>query len=270
MKRVVGIRFRKADPVEYADAGDLKMRLNEYVVVQTDKGQELGWVVREPAELIHGQPDDPLLTIIRKATTGDLQRRDQLKEMEELAFKLARTKARDLQLKIKIVDAHYSFDGTRLTVTFGSEQRVDFRPLLRDLGGALRCRVQLHQAGERDVAKLAGGIGRCGRTLCCSTWLTRFDNISVRMAKEQDLPISAEGLAGACGRLKCCLRYEYEQYRQLNRALPRIGEEVDTPKGRAMVIVGHRLQETLSVRYADDVVLEWSLAQIERLRHSDD
>ena len=265
MIMVVGIRFRKADPIKFADASELEMHRNNYVVVQTDKGQEFGWVVREPKGLVFLQPDDePLLTIIRKATTSDFGRWEINKEMEQEAFKLARTKARELDLKMKIVDSHYTFDRSRVIVTFGAEGRVDFRPLLRGLGSELRCRVELRQVGERDVAKLTGGIGRCGRVLCCSTWLTKFDAVGIRMAKEQALPISAEGLAGACGRLRCCLRYEYEEYRQINRALPRIREEVGTPKGLATVIVGHRLRETVSVRYPGDEVLEWPLAQIER------
>ena len=265
MTRVVGIRFRKAEAIKFADASELEMRRNNYVVVQTDKGPEFGWVVREPKGLVYLQPDDePLLTIIRKATASDFGRWEANKEMEQQAFKLARTKARELDLKMKIVDSHYTFDRSRLTVTYGAEGRVDFRPLLHELGSALRCRVELRQVGERDVAKLTGGLGRCGRVLCCSTWLTKFDAVGIRMAKEQALPISAEGLAGACGRLRCCLRYEYEQYRQINRAMPRIGEEVGTSKGQAKVIVGHRLRETVSVRYPSDEVLEWPLAQIER------
>ena len=265
MTRVVGIRFRKAEAIKFADASELEMRRNNYVVVQTDKGPEFGWVVREPKGLVYLQPDDePLLTVIRKATASDFGRWETNQEMEQQVFKLARTKARELDLKMKIVDSHYTFDRSRVIVTFGAEGRVDFRLLIRELGSALRCRVQMHQVGERDVAKLTGGIGRCGRVLCCSTWLTKFDAVGIRMAKEQALPISAEGLAGACGRLRCCLRYEYEQYRQINRALPRIREEVGTPKGLATVIVGHRLRETVSVRYPGDEVLEWPLAQIER------
>ena len=269
MKRVVGIRFRKADPIRYADAGEMELRCNNYVVVATDMGQEFAWVVREPSDMVYLQPEDgPLLTFGRKATASDFGRWQQNQELEEQAFKLARGKARELALDMKIVDAHYAFDRSRLVVSFGAESRVDFRLLLHALGEVLDCRVRLHQVGERDVAKLTGGIGRCGRVLCCSTWLTKFDAINVRMAKEQALPISAEGLAGACGRLRCCLRYEYEQYRQVNRALPRINEEVGTPKGRATVIVGHRLRETVSVRYPDDQVLEWPLAQIQRFSSS--
>ena len=265
MTRVVGIRWRTADPISYADAGDLEMHRNNYAVVQTEKGQEFGWVVKEPRSLVMSQPDDePLLTVLRKATTSDFGRWQQIKEMEDDAFSLARTKARELQLPMKIVEAHYTFDRSRIIVTFGAEGRVEFRPLLRELGSALRSRVELKQVGDRDVAKLTGGIGRCGRVLCCASWMTKFDAIGIRMAKEQALPVSADGLAGACGRLRCCLRFEYEQYREINRSLPRIGEEVDTPNGLATVIVGHRLKETVSVRYSGDEVLEWALSDVTR------
>ena len=152
----------------------------------------------------------------------------------------------------------------RMVVTFGAEGRVDFRPLIHALSSAIGGRVELRQVGDRDIAKLTGGIGRCGMTLCCVRWLGKFESISVRMAKEQALPISAEGLAGACGRLHCCLRFEYEQYRQINRAMPEIGETVGTPNGAATVIVGHRLKETVSMRYEDDRVLELALADVTR------
>ena len=266
MSRVVGIRWHRAAPIAYADAGELEIRINSYVVVRGEKGQELGWVVREPQSLVLGQPEEePLLTILRKATASDFGRWGRIKEMEQDALKLARSKVRDLQLLMKIVETHYTFDRTRLTVTFGADGRIDFRPLLHELGSALRCRVELRQVGDRDVAKLTGGVGRCGRLICCTAWLTKFGAVAIRMAKEQTLPISAEGLAGACGRLRCCLRYEYEQYRQINRTLPRIGEEVRTPKGLGKVMVGHRLRETVSVRHANDEVLEWPLAELKRL-----
>ena len=265
MNRIVGIRWRKGEPVVYADAGDLAMKRNTMVVVQAVKGQELGIVVREPATIVWSDsPEPPALTVLRRATASDIGRLQQNREMEDLAFRLARNKVRELTLPMKIVEAHYTFDRSRLTVSFGAQGRVDFRPLLRALGSELRCRVELRQIGERDVAKIIGGLGRCGRTLCCDSWLDKFNAISIRMAKEQALPISAEGLAGACGRLRCCLRYEYEQYRQVNRALPRIGEEVNTPDGLATVIVGHRIKETVSVRYEDNKVLEWPLAEVER------
>ncbi len=269
MNRVVSVRWRTADPLTYARITDLEVSRNSKVIIQTDKGQELGWVVGKPQDLVFTQPEEQRLAmVVRKATAADLERRERLREKEDTAFVLSRKKSRELQLGMKIIEAHYTFDQSRLIVSFGAEGRVDFRPLLQALGFALRCRVEMRQVGDRDVAKITGGLGRCGRTLCCSTWLTKFDAISIRMAKEQALPISAEGLAGACGRLRCCLRYEYEQYRAVNKAMPRIGEEVNTPKGMATVIVGHRIRETVSVRHPDEQVLEWPLSDLQRLPNS--
>ncbi len=265
MTQVVGVRWRTADPISFADAGDYELHRNNYVVLTTQKGQEFGWVVKEPRNLVMSQPDgEVLLTVLRKGTASDFGRWQQIREMEEDAFRLSRAKVRELHLAMKIAETHYTFDRSRIIVTYSAEGRVDFRPLLRELGTALRSRVEMKQVGDRNVAKLAGGIGKCGRVLCCTSWMTKFDSIGIRMAKEQALPISADGLSGACGRLRCCLRFEYEQYREINRSLPRIGEEIDTPNGLATVIVGHRLKETVSVRYSDDEVLEWSLVDVTR------
>ena len=156
-------------------------------------------------------------------------------------------------LAMKIVEARYAFDRTRLTRGFGAEGRVELR-----------------QVGDRDVAKLTGDLEKCGRVLCCSGWMAKFESVSIRMAQEQALPISAEGLAGACCRLRCCLRFEYEQYRQVNRAMPRIGEEVATPEGNANVVVGHKMKKTVSVQYDDNRVLEWPLARLERFHPGHD
>ncbi|HEU0022834.1 MAG TPA: regulatory iron-sulfur-containing complex subunit RicT [Dehalococcoidia bacterium] len=269
MEQVVGIRFRDAGPISYGVAPDVALKINHYVIVQTGKGPEFGWVVREPIKLVHYQGDAaPLLTILRKATSADLGRWQQVREREQEAFQLARARARELDLGMKIVDARYNLDASHVTITFGAAGRVDFRPLIHVLATELRCRVQLHQVGQRDVAKLTGGLGRCGRALCCITWMTRFEAVGIKMAKEQSLPIDAQGLAGACGRLRCCLRFEYEQYREINRALPRISELVETPAGPATVIVGHRVKETVSVRYPNDQVHEWPLADITRIHSS--
>ena len=265
MTRIVGVRWRDTDPVRYASAGDFTLPLNSYVVVQLETSQELGRVCRKTAELLVSQPDpEPSMRVVRRATAGDLGRLQQNRETEQDTFKIARTKARELNIPMKIVDAHYTFDRSRMVITFGAEGRVDFRPLIHALSSATGGRVELRQVGDRDIAKLTGGIGRCGNELCCVRWIDKFEAISVRMAKEQSLPISADGLAGACGKLRCCLRFEYEQYRQINKALPKIGELVGTPSGAATVIVGHRMKETVSVRYDDDRVMELPLAEITR------
>jgi len=196
MNRVVGVRFRRADKVCYCDPREFDCRLNSYVIVQMEKGQEMGWVVKEPKDVVHKQPQEPLSPVIRKATSLDVQRRDELKAKEEEALRLAKGMVRELGLPFKMIEAHYTFDGRRAIFAFGSETRVDFRPLIHQLSSALHCKVELKQVGARDEAKLIGGIGRCGMTLCCATWLTQFSTVTVRMAKEQALPISAEGLAG--------------------------------------------------------------------------
>lgn len=269
MTRVVGVRWREADPVSYAIAGDFTLPMKSYVVVQMEKTQELAWICREAKELVSCSPDpEPALRVLRRATPGDLGRLQENRDSEQNTFKIARSKARDLNIPMKIVDAHYSFDRSRMVVTFGAEGRVDFRPLIHALSTATGGRVELRQVGDRDIAKLAGGMGRCGNALCCVQWMDKFESISVRMAKEQSLPISAEGLAGACGRLRCCLRFEYEQYRQVNKLLPKIGELVGTPTGAATVIVGHRIKETVSVRYDDDRILELPLADVVRNKPS--
>lgn len=266
MPRVVAARLKQAEPAVFYDAGDLEVRRNDYLVVQTDEGQELVRASHPSQPLVSLQPNRRLPVVLRKATAADLQRREELREWEDRVLRLARTESRQLDLKMKMVDAHYAFDAAKVTVTYSADGRVDFRPLLQALGAALRCRIHLRQVGDREAAKLAGGIGRCGRVLCCSSWMTRFEAVGVRMAKEQALPISAEGLAGACGRLRCCLRFEYEQYREINQALPRIGEDVDTPQGRGRVIVGHRLRESVSVQYPNDAVREWPLDQLQLKR----
>lgn len=270
MARVVATRLRQAEPEVYYDARDLPVQRNDYLVVQAEGGQELARATQSPQPLVSVQLDRPLPPVIRKATVADLQHREELREWEDRVLRLARTTAAQLDLKMKMVEAHYAFDATKVTVTYSADGRVDFRPLLQHLGTALRCRIHLRQVGDREAAKVAGGIGRCGRVQCCASWMTKFDAVGIRMAKEQELPISAEGLAGACGRLRCCLRFEYEQYRDFNRALPRIGEDVDTPRGRARLIVGHPMRESVSVQYPNDAVMEWPLAQVQRLQRQED
>jgi cell fate regulator YaaT (PSP1 superfamily) len=249
--------------VSYAIAGDFTLPMKSYVVVQMEKSQELAWVCRDSKELVVCLPETgPGVRVVRRATAGDLGRLQQNRDFEETTFKIARKKTRKLNIPMKIVDVHYTFDRSRMVVTFGAEGRVDFRPLMRVLISATGGRVELRQVGDRDIAKLTDGIGRCGNQLCCVRWIDKSESISVRIAKEQSLPISAEGLAGACGRLRCCLWFEYDQYRQVNKLLPKIGELVETPSGAATVIVGHRIKETVSVHYDDDRVLELPLADV--------
>lgn len=186
--------------MSYAIAGDFTLPMKSYVVVQMEKSQELAWVCRDSKELVACLPETgPGMRVVRRATAGDLGRLQQNRDFEETTFKIARKKTRELNIPMKIVDAHYTFDRSRMVVTFGAEGRVDFRPLIHVLISATGGRVELRQVGDRDIAKLTDGIGRCGNQLCCVRWIDKFESISVRIAKEQSLSISAEGLAGACG-----------------------------------------------------------------------
>ena len=192
----------------------------------------------------------------------------ELKAKEEQSSRLAKRTASELVLPFKMIEARYTFDARRAVFTFGPEQRADFRRLIHQPSKHLHCRVELKEVGARDEARLIGGIGRSGMTLCCSTWSTEFSTVTVRMAKEQALPISAEVLAGQCGRLRCSLKYEYEQYRAVNNALPKIGERVGTPWGEAKVLVGRRVKETVPLLYPGEVVRELPLSEVTRYASS--
>ncbi len=245
--RVVGVRFRTAGKLSYCDPGEAELVTGDKVVVETGRGPDLGWVVFAASPVVHTDGPVSLPKVLRKATQEDLDVRAELQIREAEALILAKAKVRIQGLPMKFSRARYLLDRSRLYLEYSAEEGVDFRPVLHRISEALRVRVELRQVGPRDEAKNIGGFGRCGRELCCATWLTKFETVTVRMAKEQALPISSEHLAGQCGRLKCCLRYEYEQYVAVNRLLPKIGERVMTPEGPGRVVVGHPLKETVSV-----------------------
>ena len=263
MSGVVGIRFVKAGKIHYFDPGDAELRVGDYAVVETSQGQELGYVAIAPDQVLMSKMRDQLPPILRVATPEDLQARDHLKEKAQGALDRCRTLVREKGLQMKPVDAYFTLDESKLIISYTSEERVEVSQLLDPLGREYGGKVDLREIGPRDETKILGGLGRCGRTLCCSTWLTEFTPISMKMAKEQDLPLSPPGLAGVCGRLRCCLRYEYEQYRELKRGLPKIGARVSTPHGQAVVVVGHPLKQTITVRLESGSWAEVSMAELE-------
>ena len=247
MAKVIGVRFQRAGKVSFYDPGDLEVRLLDNIVVETENGLELAWVVISPDQVVYSEVKEPLNPVLRKATEEDMQRGEVLRAKAAGALATTKELTRSLNVPMRITDAAYTLDGGRLVVQFTAEGRVDFRELLHELAKQLRVKVQLRQIGPRDEAKVLGGLGKCGQVLCCTRWLTEFSPISMKMAKEQALPLSAENLAGACGRLLCCLRFEYDQYVEMNKELPNIGEWVMSPHGRAKVIVGHPLKNSVSV-----------------------
>ena len=248
MSGVVGVRFVKAGKIYYFDPGDARPGVHEYVVVETEQGLEMGTVVIAPDQVVMTKQKGELPKIIRVATPDDIRSRDRLSGEAKTYLDRSRELVHSLNIQMKALDTHFTLDGAHLILSYSSEDRIDSRELLRQLGQNRSLQIDLRQVGPRDETKILGGLGRCGLELCCNTWLTEFQPISMRMAKEQDLPLSPPGLAGVCGRLRCCLRYEYDQYREMRRGLPRIGTKVVTAQGPGVVVVGHPLKQSITVR----------------------
>ena len=250
--KTVGVRFRDSGRVYYFAANGETLAAGDWVVVETARGREAGRIVIAPHQVRLNQLQGELRPILRRLDDADVERMDALKRDAARAVKVFGAKIRERGLPMKPISAEYSFDGSHLTLHFSAPDRVDFRDLVRDLGGTFRCRVELRQVGPRDEARLLGGVGRCGRTLCCSSWLPVFPDISMNMVKTQDLPLNPSKVSGVCGRLLFCLSYENEQYRQMKMVMPRLGQTIETPSGTGMVISLQVLKELVTVRLAAD------------------
>jgi cell fate regulator YaaT (PSP1 superfamily) len=264
MPIAVGVSFRPAGRVYSFDPDDLELSPNDPVITETARGIELGRVKHSAREVPEDRLGGPLKRVLRKASEADLaQAAANLAKAEE-ALALSRESVGRMQMPMKLLRAEYQFDRSQITIYFTAEGRVDFRELVKDLAGVLRTRIQLHQLGARDAAKLLGGIGPCGRALCCSTWLTSFEPISMKMAKEQSLFLNPTKFSGVCGKLMCCLRYEYDYYRETKAQMPLIGGDVDTPDGRGKVIGHNVFKEGVIVELGDGREREYPAAEIQR------
>ncbi|MGH2587499.1 MAG: PSP1 domain-containing protein, partial [Dehalococcoidia bacterium] len=259
MQNVVGVRFQEAGKIYYfSPAGFEDVEVGEYVVVETSRGLEVCRVIIAPSQVVNAELSETLKPIVRVAYQEDLERMQILKARAEEDIATARATVNRMALPIKVVSAAYNLDGTRLTIYFNPAEdgRVDLRDLLRDLQAELNCQVQLRQVGPRDQAKAIGGYGICGRRLCCSSWLTAFPAISIKMAKEQNQPLNPSKISGQCGRLLCCLSYENDMYRQLKAELPRAGTLVSTPSGDARVVGVNALRQVVTLQMANFQVVE--------------
>lgn len=216
MVKIVDVRFKKAGKIYSFDTSGYEISPGKLVVVETSRGIELGTVLYEPRELSDEQIESPLKPVIRIATEADIQSKQNIRRMESEALSICRECAKQLALPMKCLRAEYNLDHTHITVYFSAEGRIDFRELVRELGRTLKVRVELRQIGPRDETKLLGGFGRCGREFCCANYLIEFDPVSIKMAKEQNLPLNPLKISGVCGRLLCCLNHEYETYKKLN------------------------------------------------------
>ena len=231
MTKIVGIRFRNVGKIYYFDPKNYKMQVGDHVIVETARGVEFGRVVLGPKEVGEDEVVHPLKEVLRVATQADEDREQQNRLKEKDAFKICQKKIREHGLEMKLIDAEYTFDNNKVLFYFTADGRIDFRQLVKDLASIFKTRIELRQIGVRDETKILGGIGICGRCLCCHTYLSEFAPVSIRMAKEQNLSLNQTKISGVCGRLMCCLKNEQETYEELNRRLPGIGDTVTTPDG---------------------------------------
>ena len=231
MIKIVGVRFRKAGKIYYFDPAGMEIETGTHVIVETARGIEFGTVMIPPREMEEDGVVQPLKPVIRIATEADEITEQKNKEKEKEAFQICLEKIAKHKLEMKLVEAEYTFDNNKLLFYFTADGRIDFRELVKDLASVFRTRIELRQIGVRDETKILGGIGICGRPLCCSTYLSEFIPVSIKMAKEQNLSLNPIKISGVCGRLMCCLKNEEETYEYLNSRLPNVGDYVTTIEG---------------------------------------
>lgn len=263
MPVVVGVEFQPVSKVYYFDPKDqLNLVSDEYVIVDTSKGQEVAKIVQPPHQVDDSDVVGEMKPVLRRATAWDMVQKDRWNRKEAEALSVCRQKAREYKLNMKVVRCEYNYTGGRLTVYFSAENRVDFRTLVRELARTFRTRIEMRQIGARDEAKLLDGVGKCGRQLCCTSWLREFTAISIRMAKNQQLPLNPDEISGVCGRLLCCLSYEDTLYREQNKKMPKIGSEVITPQGKGRVRYIHPLRESVTVRLEGNAMVEFQVEEL--------
>ena len=231
MTNIIGVRFRTAGKIYYFSPGKFNPKLGDKVIVETARGVEFGSVVLGPKEVEDSKITQPLKSVIRLATAEDVKKEEKNREKEKEAFGICLEKIRKHGLEMKLIDAEYTFDNNKVLFYFTADGRIDFRELVKDLASVFRTRIELRQIGVRDETKIRGGIGICGRPLCCHTYLTEFAPVAIKMAKEQNLSLNPTKISGVCGRLMCCLTNEEETYEELNSHLPSNGDHVITPEG---------------------------------------
>jgi len=257
MANIIGVKFRSRGKLVYCDAGEISLRVNDYVVVDTGHGLDVAKVVTLEAP---SQPGEQLMMVVHQAEAKDLE--EARRNLEKEALSKCHEMAAQLGLKMKPLAARSDSQDEYLTIFFSAEERVDFRDLVRKLSHALERRVELRQVGARDEAKLLGSMGKCGYPLCCQNFLTSFASVSIKMAKEQSLALNPMKISGICGRLLCCLAYESKEYAAMKKQMPQPKQEISTPWGKATVISANLLKETVTVQLEDGVMKEIALKEL--------
>ena len=247
MAKIIEVHLGDYRPVLHFDITDVECHRGNYVILEVDRGAEFGKVVSDPSALCKSKAEQIAGKVLRVATDGDIQQieNNRLKTLD--AISQCERKIHERKLDMRIVQAEYSFDGSKVIFFFTSEGRVDFRNLVKDLARVFRVRIELKQIGVRDKAKIIGGFGVCGRELCCSSYMKDFHPLSIKMSKEQGLPLNPTKISGVCGRIKCCMAYEYSVYREYAKSLPRAGDQITTPDGKGTVTNVNILKRTVNV-----------------------
>ncbi|WP_096186133.1 PSP1 domain-containing protein [Evansella halocellulosilytica] len=263
MHRVVGVRFKKAGKIYYFSPGEIDIQVDDYVIVETARGIEFGKVVIGIKEVDENDVVLPLKSVLRLATEKDKLIVEENREESQKAFEVCLSKITEHDLDMKLVDVEYTFDRNKVLFYFTADGRIDFRELVKDLASIFRTRIELRQIGVRDEAKMLGGIGPCGRMLCCSTFLGDFEPVSIKMAKDQNLSLNPTKISGLCGRLMCCLKYENDMYESAKKELPDLNEEMKTSYGKGKVVGLNMLERLVQIEiYESKRVIEYTLDEL--------
>jgi len=256
MFEVIEVRLRESGKILYYSTNGMKFKMGDYVIVEADRGLDYGQVISESEVLLDSDVEEPLRRALRKTNPWDMAQIDKNKKKAKEMIKSCVKKITEHKLPMKLIDAEFSFDRSKIIFYFTAEDRVDFRNLVKDLANIFKIRIELKQIGVRDEARLLGGFGPCGRQLCCASFLKDFEPVTIRMAKEQALPLNPTKISGLCGRLMCCLGYEYKSYKELIKGLPRQGEKVKTDKGIGKVVGVNPLKKSYLIEFEDGTQLE--------------
>lgn len=269
MIKVVGIRFKKAGKIYYFDPADMNIQKDTYVVVETARGIEFGECVIGIKEINENDIVAPLKSVLRIATEEDIDRHFKNKDKEKDAFNICLKKIQEHGLTMKLIDVEYTFDNNKVIFYFTADGRVDFRELVKDLATIFKTRIELRQIGVRDEAKMLGGLGPCGRPMCCSSFLGDFASVSIKMAKEQNLSLNPTKISGICGRLMCCLNYEQSTYEDIRKRMPKVGSIVKTSEGTGEVFSNNIVKESVKVKLKkgeEEILEEFKIDTIELIK----
>ena len=269
MIKVVGVRFKKAGKIYYFDPADMNIQKDTYVVVETARGIEFGECVIGIKEINENDIVAPLKSVLRIATEEDIDRHFKNKDKEKDAFNICLKKIQEHGLTMKLIDVEYTFDNNKVIFYFTADGRVDFRELVKDLATIFKTRIELRQIGVRDEAKMLGGLGPCGRPMCCSSFLGDFASVSIKMAKEQNLSLNPTKISGICGRLMCCINYEQSTYEDIRKRMPKVGSIVKTSEGTGEVFSNNIVKESVKVKLKkgeEEILEEFKIDTIELIK----